>query len=233
MSIEKYKENLLRRKLSNQTIFTYTFNLGKVENFIGKPLDNANKEDIERYLNSISNKASNTVSIRLRSLKSYFKWLGKPEIADFPSPRNHNNNLVSSNMLTEEEILNLINACDNLRDKSLISILFDSACRKGEIINLNIEDVVIESERTGYIVVDGISQPKARKKSILEPVNCVKCSTPNDKTNKYCYLCGMPLYQDSQKEFEIQELLKELIKTDPELTKTIAKKIENLKSKRI
>jgi hypothetical protein len=41
----------------------------------------------------------------------------------------------------------------------------------------------------------------------------------------------MPLDQDSQKEFEIEELLKLLIKSDPDLSETLSKKIKDLKVK--
>jgi site-specific recombinase XerD len=303
--------------------------------------------------------SNSTILAKLLSLKIYFKWLykmkkGYPDIVDFPLPKKSNNSLVSSDLLTEEEVLKMINVCDNLRDKAIISLLYDSACRISEITNLNIENIIIETEKTGYIVVngktgkrqvplsfsipslrnwlnshplknkpnsplfialnnhfghritgenirltliryakrtgikkrvfchlfrhtrlteldkkglshtamknfagwsqrsnmpsvyshfsaqdtkdlvyeaDGIAQPKIRKKTILEHVICVKCKTPNDKTNKYCYLCGMALDDNSRKEFEIEELIKLLIKTDPELSKTISEKIEKIKLK--
>jgi rRNA maturation endonuclease Nob1 len=46
---------------------------------------------------------------------------------------------------------------------------------------------------------DGIAQPKVIKKTILEPINCFKCGTPNAKTNKFCFLCGTPI-DDAAKE---------------------------------
>jgi site-specific recombinase XerD len=354
---EEFENYLKIKKLSKVTISNYTLHLRTTEKFLGKKLDKTTtKEDIQKYLNSVSDRSANTIIAKLLSLKVYFKWLygmkkGYPDIVDFPSPKKSSNGLISSDLLTEEEILRLINSCDNLRDKALISLLYDSACRISEITNLNIEDVVIESERTGFITVngktgkrqvplsfsipvlkewinkhplkdtpnsplfialnnrfghrmveenirlalmkyarrvdikkrifchlfrhsrltdldkkglshtamkyyagwsknsnmpsvyshfsaqdtkelvyqaDGITPIKI-KKTILEPVNCVKCSTPNDKTNKYCYLCGMALDEDSKKEFEIEELLKLLIKTDPSLSKTISDKIKQLK----
>lgn len=331
------------------------------ENFLGKPLDKTTtKEDIEKYLNSISKLSTDTIILRLIILKIYFKWLygmrrGYPDVVDFPLPKKNGNGLISSDLLTEEDIIKMISVCDNLRDKALISLLFDSACRISELTNLNIEDVIIETDRTGSITVDGktgkrtvplsfsipalrnwinehplkdepnsplfialenrfgnrvveqtvryklianakkinlnkrifchlfrhsrltqldkkglshtamkyfagwsknsnmpsvyshfsaqdtkeliyeadgIAQPKVKRRTILEPVICCKCQTPNDRTNKYCYLCGMGLDQEAQKVFEIQELVKELIKTYPELSKDISNKIVELKSKK-
>lgn len=359
MSLEDYEKELNRRKLSKVSIFVYLNSLRLAERFLGKPLDKSiTKKDIERYLDSISAQTSSTITLRLIALKLYFKWLyemkkGYPDVVDMPLPKKSNNGLISSDLLTEEEIIKLINVADNLRDKAVISLLYDSACRISEITNLNIEDIIIETDRTGYITVngktgkrqvplsfsipslknwlnshpskdnpkaplfcslhqyfgkrlvnetirhtiqayvrrvkinkrvfchlfrhsrltdldkkglshtamkyyagwsknsnmpsvyshfsaqdtkdliyqaDGITKPKI-KKTILEPIICVKCSTPNDQTNKYCYLCGMALDKEAQKDFEIEELLKLLIKSDPELSKTISKKIEALKLK--
>lgn len=352
MKLLEYKNHMLRRKLREATIQDYLISLNVVEKFLGKPLESATKKDIERFLDFSSSKSANTIIARMRALKLYFKWLGKPEITDFPLPKKPSNNLVSSDLLTEEEILRLINACDNLRDKAILSLLFDSACRRGEIINLNIENVFLESDKTGYIVVDGktgkrqvplsfsipalrewlnshplkdkpssplfisfkqcfgnrlsvdailqalrkyskraeikkrvfchlfrhtrlteldkkglshtamknfagwsrnsnmpsvyshfsaqdtkdliyeadgITQPKIRKKTILEPVNCPNCKTPNDKTNRYCFLCGMALDENSRNEFEIQELVKLLIKTKPEVAKAVSEGLASLK----
>jgi integrase len=357
MVLKEFNDYLKLQKKRPLTIKLYLYNLEFAERLLGKSLDKATtKEDIEKYLNSISDKSANTIQARLIALKLYFKWLykmkkGYPDIVDFPLPKKNGNGLVSSDLLTEDDVIKMINACDNTRDKALISLLYDSACRIGEITNLNIGDVVIESDKTGYIVVDGktgkrqvplsfsipalrewinshpskdkpdsalfialgnrfghrtinqnvrkillkiskrigmkkrvfchlfrhsrltmldkkglshtamkyyagwsknsnmpsvyshfsaqdtkeliyeadgITQPKIRKKTILEPINCVKCETPNDKTNKYCYLCGMALDDNSRKEFEIEEVVKELIKTDPELNKIISDKIKGI-----
>jgi len=160
MGFEDFEAYLKRNKKKEKTIEVYISNLALTERFLGKPLDKTTtKADIESYLNSISEQASNTVIIKLLALKLYFKWLygmkkGYPDVVDFPFPRRTLNNLTSSDLLTEEEVLKLINVADSLRDKALISLLFDSACRIGEIINLDIEDVKLDTD-TGSIDVDG------------------------------------------------------------------------------
>jgi hypothetical protein len=46
-----------------------------------------------------------------------------------------------SDMLTEEEIQKLIDTCDTVHHKALVSVLYDSACRCGELTKLKISDV--------------------------------------------------------------------------------------------
>lgn len=355
--LEDFERELRRRKLKENSVYLYISSIQLAERFLGKPLDKTTtKKDIESYLDSISDSKANTIASRLISLKIYFKWLygmkrGYPEVVDIPLPKGRGNNMISADLLTEDEILRLINACYCSRDKALISLLYDSACRIGEITGLNIEDVVIEDEKIGHILVDGktgrrevplslsipslkdwlnthpqrnnpksplfvslkgfdghrlipqsveyalrqikkragiskpihphlfrhsrltqldkkglshtamkyyagwsrnsnmpsvyshfsaqdtkdliyeadgISQPRAKPKILLEPVKCPKCQTPNDKTNRFCYLCGVPMDDTSRKELEIEEIVKMLIKTDPNLSKVLSERIESL-----
>jgi hypothetical protein len=44
-------------------------------------------------------------------------------------------------MLTEEEIQRLIDACDTIHHKALVSVLYDSACRATELTKIKISDV--------------------------------------------------------------------------------------------
>jgi integrase len=160
MGFEEFEAYLKRNKKRERTIDVYIRNLTLVERFLGKSLDKSTtKKDIENYLNSISIQASNTIIIKILSLKIYFKWLygmkkGYPDMVDFPFPRRTLNNLTSNDLLTEEEILKLINAADSLRDKAIVSLLFDSAIRIGELLGLDIEDVKLDTE-IGSIDVDG------------------------------------------------------------------------------
>jgi site-specific recombinase XerD len=363
MELKEYKEYLERKKLRPRSIETYLYMMNELKSFLGKPLDKSiTRQDLERYLDSIKNQSSSSIITKMNSIRLYFKWLyeikGKhkfPEIVDwFEYPKNHNNRLLPSDLITGEELDKLIAVCDNLRDRAIVCLLFESALRKSELVSLNIEDVHMEDNQTGYITVrkskteirevplsrsvpllinwlnlypspspnkplfiilrhdrnygkrlsdqyinllldkiakasgigknlfphlmrhsrltdldkkglshtalrvfagwsptssmptryshfssadtkkavqeaDGI-KPKTAEKIKIDFINCVKCSTPNDKTNRYCYLCGMALDEDSKKEFEIEELLKLMIKTDPSLSKTISEKIKQIKS---
>ena len=48
----------------------------------------------------------------------------------------------------------MINHTDNARDKALIAVLYESACRAGEIANMNIKDVVTD-QYGAVVMVDG------------------------------------------------------------------------------
>lgn len=44
--------------------------------------------------------------------------------------------------MTNEEILNLFNACDNLGDKRILMTIYDTGLRLNEVAYLKISDVV-------------------------------------------------------------------------------------------
>ena len=58
-------------------------------------------------------------------------------------------------LLTEEDIVNLIGACKSQRDKAIIALLYDTGMRVGELLNLRIRDVVLNRDSLGYAMVDG------------------------------------------------------------------------------
>ena len=54
--------------------------------------------------------------------------------------------MIPEELLSEEEVLKLVNACDCLRDKALILTLCETGCRIGEILSLQINDVRFDDD---------------------------------------------------------------------------------------
>jgi integrase len=47
-------------------------------------------------------------------------------------------------LITRGDIERMLDACNNARDKALISLLYDSGCRIWEILTLRMEDIVFD-----------------------------------------------------------------------------------------
>ena len=58
-------------------------------------------------------------------------------------------------LLTPEEIEKLVENCDNLRDKALIAVLYESGCRIGELLSLKIKHVEFNHYGARLIIPDG------------------------------------------------------------------------------
>ncbi|MGC8993727.1 MAG: tyrosine-type recombinase/integrase, partial [Candidatus Aenigmatarchaeota archaeon] len=85
----------------------------------------------------------------------YSKRDGYPEVVDWIDTGNKNTNYQKlPQVLTMEEINKMIEVCDNLRDKALISVLYESGCRASEILDLKIKDLEFD-EYGGVLIVRG------------------------------------------------------------------------------
>lgn len=81
------------------------------------------------------------------SLKVFYKWAGKPEIvADlkYQGKGKINRSRKPDFRITPAEFDLLINASDNARDRAIISLLYDSGIRIGELLTLRNRDVLYD-----------------------------------------------------------------------------------------
>ena len=78
-------------------------------------------------------------------MKRFYKWHygSLPDFLNikFGHKASHEKKM---DLITKGDIDRLIDACNNTRDKALISLLYDSGCRIGEILTLRMEDIVFD-----------------------------------------------------------------------------------------
>lgn len=76
--------------------------------------------------------------------------------------------------LTEDEVYKMIDAAIYPRDKAIISLLYESASRIGEILGLKISDIVFDDK--GYSFETNIGKTGEIYKRVMNPkaVNCLK-----------------------------------------------------------
>lgn len=102
--------------------------------------------------------ASTMAECRL-TLKKFLQWFNKAYETKFDySWLRYGNPTKGSKLpeeiLTEEEVLRLLDYCNNLRDKTLIYVLYESGCRIGEILSLKIKNVEFD-EYGALLLVNG------------------------------------------------------------------------------
>ncbi len=78
---------------------------------------------------------------------------------------NRHEKSISDNLLYQEDIEKLIDAAQNMRDKAICAVLWDTGMRVGELVNLTIRDVDFKGS-IGHIQI-GVSKTKARRVPIL------------------------------------------------------------------
>lgn len=125
---------------------------------VQKDFKQVTKEDIEQYLEKLDVKEY-TLQYYKTILKKFFKitYGGKEYpacVSELESTLNCYKFKKASEMLTEKEVQSMIDCMHHLQHKCIIGMLWDTAIRCGELVNLNVGDVVNEGEYI-FINVDG------------------------------------------------------------------------------
>jgi integrase len=91
-------------------------------------------------------------------IKRFYAWLYKSKDGEYPevvswikAGRRRGNNL-RDKILSEDEIYKLIQAADNYRDKALIAVLYESACRVSELLTLRLKHVRFDKYGASILV---------------------------------------------------------------------------------
>ncbi len=163
--IKKFNKELeIRENISEIRRYFYIQRLRKLAELIPKNFLDPKKKDIDRILDSLYNGPRVykdwTIKNYVTMLKKFYKWHYKSKGAALPeyisdlNVKMKNNTKAPEDLITKDEISSLIANSRNARDKALFSVLYDSGCRLGEIINMRIKDLSFD-EFGGILKVTG------------------------------------------------------------------------------
>ena len=122
------------------------------------------KEDIKKMIATLKNTttkrhkeyAENSIKDFLTTLKKFYKWHeeGKylPTVSWIKTRTMASQQEKPDFVITELEIAKMIKACKNTRDKALISLLYDSGCRIGELLTMKKEDIQFDEYGASLLV---------------------------------------------------------------------------------
>ncbi|HID73275.1 TPA: hypothetical protein EYP38_05010, partial [Candidatus Micrarchaeota archaeon] len=117
--------------------------------WIKKPFRKATKNDLVALIGDLEGQgyAEHTKYDYKIVLKLFYKWLlgndeDTPAIIKWLRPKLKNDkNKLPEELLTEEEVLRMAEAAENERDKAFVLVLYESGCRIGEILSLQLKNV--------------------------------------------------------------------------------------------
>ena len=157
-----YLETLKRKRYSDHTIKTYVCYMKEFQiAFRDRKLKDISVRQINNYIlelieiNAISASQQNQ---RINAIKFYYeKVLGRTkEYYAIERPRKSRR---LPQVLSEEEILSMIIACNNLKHKAIICTLYAAGLRRGELINLRKHDIQFDRK---MLIVKGAKGNKDR-----------------------------------------------------------------------
>jgi integrase len=136
----------LERNITPKTELRYYYCFCRIQQYTKIPLDKLTTEELQNVILKV--KDNKKWSLRTKdtiifSAKSFFKWLEK-DVSWIKRQRGQKSQKLPEDLLTENEVLMLIRASDHLRDKALVSVLYESGVRAGELLNMSIKDVIFD-----------------------------------------------------------------------------------------
>ena len=174
--IRDYQRDQVLNGLAEATLLKNVTRMKIVAEHVGKPFDEMDKNDVKDLVEWVHSRdySDDTIYTYKSVICGFWKWMNSTEDGEAPpetkwiqlSPPDSSNTL-PKDLLTKEDIQNQIDAAKNPRDKALISILYETGARIGEIIDLTVGD--IEDRKHGKkVVIDG--KTGARRLPLVESV---------------------------------------------------------------
>ncbi len=128
------------------------YGLRFLAHWLEKPFDEATKNDLVELVGEIENQpySENTKYDFKVILKIFYKWLKgndeefPPEIKWLKPKLNNHAHKLPEELLTEEEILRMAGIADHARDKAFVLVLYETGCRGGEILSLQMKNVAFD-----------------------------------------------------------------------------------------
>jgi integrase len=169
--ILKFKDKAISFGLSMHRVLFYVIRLTVLARSIPKGFDEMTMEDMERTVSWIetSEYESWTKHDFKVTLKKFFQWLRNyewyskeypPEVRWIKTTLKSNKRKLPEDILTKEEVRSLIQTASNPRDKAFISVLYESGCRIGEIMNIKRKNVSFDKYGAQVIVPEGKTGPR-------------------------------------------------------------------------
>ncbi|MFH1641326.1 MAG: tyrosine-type recombinase/integrase [Nanoarchaeota archaeon] len=178
--LNKYAESMLAENKNHLSVVQLTRDLMRVGSLIKKPFSQYTEDDIKKYLSNlkISGCSEETITNKAVSIRLFFRWhykgdatikkdaRGYPELVDWVKVKRKGKKIQPSELLTIQDIENLVKVATNDRDRLIPIALYETGCRVEEFINIKFKDVTIEGEGDNqimYIDVEG----KTGKRTVM------------------------------------------------------------------
>lgn len=154
--VKNYQKYLQGKRYSKNTCTTYTF---LVRDFLifysNKEVSELDNRNVELYIENIFLKRNYSISTQrqfVSALKLFVRFYPSIDIADQKLTRPKKSKKLPS-VLSQEEVLKIIQVTRNLKHRVIIALLYSSGLRIGELVHLRLRN--IDVERMQVKIVNG------------------------------------------------------------------------------
>jgi site-specific recombinase XerD len=163
-----YKRDQVLNGLAEASLLKNVTRLKIVAQHVEKPFDEMDKGEVKQIIAWLHSRdyTDETVDTYKNVIKVFWKWLKDSNNGDAPPEtewielsNSGGKRKLPKDLLSKEDIQLQVEAAKNPRDKALISLLYETGARIGEIIDLIVGD--IEDRQHGKkVVIDGKTGPR-------------------------------------------------------------------------
>jgi len=154
--ILRFVEDSKAKSITDSRRCLYLNYMERIAKLTTTDFDKMKREDVKNLVAKLEAKKYSdwTKETSKSILKIFIKWLNRwekgdsvPETISWIECRTPPNGLTAEELLTQEEITKLIQACHNTMHKAMISTLYEGALRPGELLSMRISDVYFDQNR--------------------------------------------------------------------------------------
>ncbi len=164
--IQKYLNELEARGLAKSTIVSYKQILTAVNSY--KPLESIQKDDLIGFFKEFKGTDA-TRQLYAVVIKTYFKNIGKPEIADWLTVKRPKETLRSDEILTADDVNKMIEVTDSAYWKCLLALMYETGARINELLTLKYSDF-LETDK-GIVLTITTYKTNAGFRKMLIPLS--------------------------------------------------------------
>jgi integrase/recombinase XerD len=151
--VNKFIDGMIRDGKSRQSCLTYLTSLRYVLKNTDIDFQNPTVEDVESMLitletgtatsgrnkgKPLSPYTKNTIKMQT---KAFLQFLGYTDVADIIKCKNLKGKKLPEDILTKDEVIEIIDNAGNPRDKALFGLLYETGCRVGELLSMKVKNV--------------------------------------------------------------------------------------------
>jgi site-specific recombinase XerD len=147
--------------LTKTRILKYVNTLRVISSGLKKPFKDASKQDIMHLVRKVeqSDYSEWTKHDYKAILKRFYKWFNGDEVYPeavrwIKTGIRKNKRKLPEELLSPEDVNKMIEVAHHSRDKALVSFLYETGCRIGEVLTMKIKHVVFD-EYGAKVTVDG------------------------------------------------------------------------------
>ena len=182
---------------------------------INKTFREFTREDIEKFFQEHQNYSECYKSNFKRIIKPFFSWIYRMEKKEYPKVVKwidcNNKEKKLPKILEMEDIEKMRDACDNPRDKCLISMDYESGARASELLDLKVSDIKFDEYGAVVMLKGKTGQRRVRLVSSVGDIKTWLNNYPkkiDENTPLFCTLRGDMSMVSSSLNFIIKKISK-------------------------